>query len=178
MSRVTPGHNSSTNSRSIVFSVWTRFLDLIEIALTSSQIKFCRLDGAMRPSQREASLRQLSDDPDTTVILLSLQAGGVGYVPRVSGFWVVNETNSVLTPSCSINVTAASRVHLMEPHWSVSLIIPFINLSLLTPGYRNPMVEYQAIDRAYRIGQTREVLVRRYIIKDTIEHVLSPVIGL
>ena len=33
------------------------------------------------------------------------------------------------------------------------------------------MVELQAIDRVYRIGQRRDVQVRRYVIADTIETV-------
>lgn len=38
------------------------------------------------------------------------------------------------------------------------------------PAYRwNPAVESQAIDRVYRIGQTKPVTVHRLLIKDTIE---------
>lgn len=33
------------------------------------------------------------------------------------------------------------------------------------------MVEAQALDRVHRIGQSREVLVTRYMTKDTIETV-------
>lgn len=33
------------------------------------------------------------------------------------------------------------------------------------------MVEAQALDRVHRIGQSREVLVTRYVTKDTIETV-------
>jgi SWI/SNF-related matrix-associated actin-dependent regulator of chromatin subfamily A3 len=35
----------------------------------------------------------------------------------------------------------------------------------------NPMAEEQALDRVYRLGQTREVLAIRYITKDSIEEV-------
>ena len=53
-------------------------LDLVGLALTDAGIKFSRLDGSMRRTQRDIALRQFSDDPATTVILMSLQAGGVG----------------------------------------------------------------------------------------------------
>lgn len=33
------------------------------------------------------------------------------------------------------------------------------------------MIEAQALDRVHRIGQSREVLVTRYITKDTVETV-------
>ncbi|KAL7930066.1 SNF2 family N-terminal domain-containing protein [Trichoderma chlorosporum] len=49
-----------------------------------------------------------------------------------------------------VDFTAANNVHLLEPHW-------------------NPMVEAQAFDRVHRIGQQREVVVTRYLVKDTIE---------
>jgi SNF2 family DNA or RNA helicase len=49
-----------------------------------------------------------------------------------------------------LNLTAAGYVFLLDPWW-------------------NPAVEAQAIDRAHRIGQTREVFAYRLIAKDTIE---------
>ena len=39
---------------------------------------------------------------------------------------------------------------------------------LLDPWW-NPTTEQQAIDRIYRLGQKREVLVTRFVIADTIE---------
>lgn len=53
---------------------------------------------------------------------------------------------------CRLNLTVASRIHLIEPQW-------------------NPMVEVQAIGRAHRYGQTKKVLVFRYIMEGTIEEV-------
>ena len=51
-----------------------------------------------------------------------------------------------------LNLTAANHVFLMEPQW-------------------NPMVEDQALDRVYRIGQKKEVTTTRYIVKKTLEEV-------
>ena len=49
-----------------------------------------------------------------------------------------------------LNLTVASAVVLFDPWW-------------------NPAVEEQAIDRVHRMGQTRQVLVRRYICAGTVE---------
>ncbi len=49
-----------------------------------------------------------------------------------------------------LNLTAAEYVYLLDPWW-------------------NPAVEAQAIDRAHRIGQTRQVIATRFVARDTIE---------
>jgi superfamily II DNA or RNA helicase len=49
-----------------------------------------------------------------------------------------------------LNLTAAEYVYLLDPWW-------------------NPAIEAQAIDRAHRIGQTRNVFAYRIIAKDTVE---------
>ena len=49
-----------------------------------------------------------------------------------------------------LNLTAASYVMLFDPWW-------------------NPAVENQAIDRTHRIGQTKNVMAYRLLIKDSIE---------
>ena len=54
-----------------------------------------------------------------------------------------------------LDLTAASRVHLLEPQWS-------------------PMAEEQAFDRVHRMGQPRAVAITRYVMKDSIEEVTSP----
>ncbi|KAI0399412.1 SNF2 family N-terminal domain-containing protein [Xylaria palmicola] len=49
-----------------------------------------------------------------------------------------------------VNLTTACIVHLLEPHW-------------------NPMLEAQAVDRVYRIGQAQDVKVIRYVVPKSIE---------
>ncbi|ORZ22284.1 SNF2 family N-terminal domain-domain-containing protein [Absidia repens] len=81
--------------KSIVFSQFVSFLDLVYWRL--SRMGFCciRLDGSMSPSQRAAAIEHFSTDPATTVFLISLKAGGV-----------------------ALNLTEASRVFICDPWWN------------------------------------------------------------
>lgn len=54
----------------------------------------------------------------------------------------------------SLNLQSVNRVFIVEPQW-------------------NPSIESQAISRAVRLGQEKQVLVTRYRIKDSIEEVSS-----
>lgn len=55
-----------------------------------------------------------------------------------------------MTCMSRLTLTAANNVFLMEPQW-------------------NPMIEDQALDRVYRIGQTKPVTTVRYIVQGTLE---------
>ena len=57
---------------------------------------------------------------------------------------------SIKAAGQGLNLTAASRCCLMEPMW-------------------NPAAEAQAIDRIYRLGQRREVMVKRYRMRSSME---------
>lgn len=127
--------------KSVVFSQFTSFLDLIGPALDREGITYLRLDGTMSQKSRAAVLTAFStippsnpqqpfvsrSSPSPTVLLLSLRAGGVG-----------------------LNLTSAQRVFMMDPWWSFA-------------------VEAQAIDRVHRMGQDHEVRVVRFIAKNSIE---------
>ncbi|KAJ5408818.1 DNA repair protein rad5 [Penicillium cosmopolitanum] len=144
------------NTKSIVVSQFTSFLDLIGDQLSRVGVSHLRLDGSMHQKARAAVLAEFTktdtyvdeiidteDDtptnkrassskmkpssPPATVLLLSLKAGGVG-----------------------LNLTVASNVFMMDPWWSFA-------------------IEAQAIDRVHRMGQTRDVAVTRFVVKDSIE---------
>jgi SNF2 family DNA or RNA helicase len=57
---------------------------------------------------------------------------------------------SIKAAGQGLNLTAASRAFIMEPMW-------------------NPAAEQQAVDRIYRLGQKREVFIRRYQMEESIE---------
>ncbi|KAM9842904.1 helicase-like transcription factor [Aulostomus maculatus] len=115
--------------KSLVVSQFTRFLTILETPLREHGFSFVRLDGTMSQKKRAQVIKEFQSpaDDSPTIMLLSLKAGGVG-----------------------LNLTAASRVFLMDPAW-------------------NPATEEQCIDRCHRLGQTRKVLVTKFIVKDSVE---------
>ena len=113
--------------KTLVFGLWTSFLDLLEIPIHDQGFGYRRYDGGMRPRERDAAVRDFMERSGVNVLLVSLMAGNAG-----------------------LNLTAASRVIVLEPFW-------------------NPYVESQAVDRAHRIGQKRPVTVHRVLIAGTVE---------
>lgn len=110
-----------------MFSTWTTHLDLIQIALTANNVSYIRLDGSMSRKNRAAAIDDFTNNPKTTVILVTIGAGGLG-----------------------LNLTAGNKVFVMEPQF-------------------NPAAEQQAVDRVHRLGQTREVTIMRFIMRDSFE---------
>ncbi|KAE8604306.1 hypothetical protein XENTR_v10014665 [Xenopus tropicalis] len=115
--------------KSIVVSQFTSFLSVIEVALRESGFMFTRLDGSMTQKKRTEAIQsfQRPDAQSPTIMLLSLKAGGVG-----------------------LNLTAASRVFLMDPAW-------------------NPAAEEQCFDRCHRLGQTKKVIVTKFVVRNSVE---------
>ena len=68
----------------VVFSQWTAMMDLIGIALDKADAKYSRIDGSMSLQNRIAAVQAFNSDPSTTVMMLSLKAGGVGLNLTVS----------------------------------------------------------------------------------------------
>ncbi|KAL9622787.1 MAG: hypothetical protein Q9160_002906 [Pyrenula sp. 1 TL-2023] len=119
-------------TKSLIYSYWTSTLDIIAQGLDRSGICHVRFDGRVSLKGRQDAINKLQKDPATQVMLLTVSCGGVG-----------------------LNLTAASRAYLMEPHW-------------------NPTVEEQAFARIHRLGQEKEVTTVRFMVKDTIEeHVIK-----
>ncbi|CAK9867063.1 unnamed protein product [Sphagnum jensenii] len=64
--------------KTLVFSQWTKMLDLLEPHLNKVGIQYCRLDGTMSLSAREQAVSKFRTCPEVTVMLISLKAGSVG----------------------------------------------------------------------------------------------------
>ncbi|RMZ87361.1 hypothetical protein DV736_g5411, partial [Chaetothyriales sp. CBS 134916] len=116
--------NAGQEEKTIVFSSFTSFLDLLEVPLSKHpDFKvYTRYDGSMGRQDREEAVYRFREDRNCKVMLISLKAGNAG-----------------------LNLTSANHVIILDPFW-------------------NPFVEYQAADRCYRIGQTKEVTVHRILI--------------
>lgn len=87
--------SENSTTKSLVFSQFVSFLDLVHWRLSRAGFGVLKLDGRMSPSTRAAIIKKFSSDPSVTVFLVSLKAGGVG-----------------------INLTEASRVFILDPWWN------------------------------------------------------------
>ncbi|KAJ4316020.1 hypothetical protein N0V94_005647 [Neodidymelliopsis sp. IMI 364377] len=65
-------------NKTIIFSQWTSFLDLLQPHLTAAGYTYTRIDGSMSATSRDAALEALDSDPSTTVMLASLSVCSVG----------------------------------------------------------------------------------------------------
>ncbi|CAO2842686.1 unnamed protein product [Amaranthus hypochondriacus] len=70
--------NSSIKEKTIVFSQWTRMLDLLEDRLKESSIQYRRLDGTMSVVSRDKAVRDFNTLPEVTVMIMSLKAASLG----------------------------------------------------------------------------------------------------
>ncbi|RDX76787.1 Helicase-like transcription factor CHR28, partial [Mucuna pruriens] len=74
---------SSDNSvgvgeKAIVFSQWTRMLDLLEACLKNSSIQYRRLDGTMSVTARDKAVKDFNTLPEVSVMIMSLKAASLG----------------------------------------------------------------------------------------------------
>jgi DNA repair protein RAD5 len=84
--------------KTVIFSQFTSFLDILGPALAAANIDCLRFDGSMSQKERARVLTEFGNRPKFTVLFLSLRAGGVG-----------------------LNLTCAKRVFMMDPWWSFAV---------------------------------------------------------
>ncbi|RUS22890.1 SNF2 family N-terminal domain-containing protein [Endogone sp. FLAS-F59071] len=84
--------------KSIVFSQFVNFLDLVNWRLKRAGFECVKLDGSMSPQQRDATIKYFTTNPNVTVFLISLKAGGV-----------------------ALNLTEASKVFICDPWWNPAM---------------------------------------------------------
>ncbi|XP_047307734.1 helicase-like transcription factor CHR28 [Impatiens glandulifera] len=70
--------NRKPGEKAIVFSQWTRMLDLMESSLKSSSINYRRLDGTMSVHARDKAVKDFNTLPEVSVIIMSLKAASLG----------------------------------------------------------------------------------------------------
>ena len=90
-------YNRGLGEKTIVFSSFTSFLDLVEVPLHKDEnlSNYTRYDGSMTPKDRNEAVLRFTDDPHCRVMLVSLKAGNAG-----------------------LNLTVANHVLLLDPFWN------------------------------------------------------------
>ncbi|KAK3947944.1 SNF2 family N-terminal domain-containing protein [Pseudoneurospora amorphoporcata] len=118
---------AGAGTKHLIFSQWIPTLYGLVHIFRDAGVSTLLVHGKTSTSERTRLIKTFQEDPQASVLIMSVGTGAVG-----------------------LNLTAASHVHVVEPHW-------------------NPSVEAQAIARAIRMGQTKNVIVTRYIMKGTVE---------
>lgn len=65
-------------SKIIIFSQWTSFLNIVQKQMAAADIKYTRIDGSMTADKRDRAIDSLDNDPDIRVMLASLAVCSVG----------------------------------------------------------------------------------------------------
>jgi SWI/SNF-related matrix-associated actin-dependent regulator of chromatin subfamily A3 len=93
--------NASRNgkgNKTVVFSQWTSFLDIVGVHLLKNGHTFVRIDGTMSAANRDKAMAALENDASVTVLLASLGVCSVG-----------------------LNLVAANQVVLADSWWAPAI---------------------------------------------------------
>lgn len=134
--------------KSLVFSQFVNFLDLIAFRLQRAGFQICRLEGNMSPEARNRTIKHFMENPGVTVFLVSLKAGGV-----------------------ALNLTEASRVYLMDPWWNPSVEVQAMDRIHRLGQHRPIIVKRMVIEnsiesRIIELQNKKSVMIEAAIGKD------------
>ena len=137
-------------SRVLVFSQMTRMLDILEDYMHWRGYQYCRIDGNTQGDDREAAIESFnSPGSEKFAFLLSTRAGGLGINLATADTVVLYDSGALLPLACCVALRSPALL-VARADW-------------------NPQMDLQAMDRAHRIGQTREVQVFRFMTEDSVE---------
>lgn len=144
--------------RTLVFSQSRLMIDIIQSALNEKGLFSVRIDGTVTGSARQGIIDKFNSGASSNAH--RQQASNTNddeenendEEERIYSD-ILNPTICLLTTKAcgyGITLTGADRVIIYDPSW-------------------NPAEDRQAVDRAFRIGQTRDVFVYRFIMASTVE---------
>ncbi|KAJ3170412.1 DNA helicase rad5 [Geranomyces variabilis] len=129
--------------KTVVFSQFTTMLTLCETILQEHGFGYARLDGTLSQREREAVLKRFASDSVD-------EASSSKKTDTSKSSKCTVLLASMRAAGVGLNLTRASVVICLDTWWNLP-------------------TEMQAIDRVHRLGQTRAVHVKRFIMRDSVE---------
>ncbi|KAI0182481.1 SNF2 family N-terminal domain-containing protein [Xylaria flabelliformis] len=129
------------NEKTLVFSQFTSFLDLMEIPISDDGYNYRRYDGSMSNGDREAAVDDFMGKKEVKIMLVSLRCGNAG-----------------------LNLYAATRVIMLDPFWNPSVEDQAIKRAHRM-GQTNPVIAYRLLvsetveDRIIALQESKRQLV-------------------
>ncbi|GAP85440.1 putative swi snf family DNA-dependent atpase ris1 protein [Rosellinia necatrix] len=129
------------DEKTLVFSQFTSFLDLMEIPISDDGYNYRRYDGSMSNGDRDAAVDDFMKKPEVKVMLVSLRCGNAG-----------------------LNLYAATRVIMLDPFWNPSVEDQAIKRAHRL-GQTKPVIAYRILvaqtveDRILTLQEKKRQLV-------------------
>ncbi|KAI1748379.1 hypothetical protein F4782DRAFT_517428 [Xylaria castorea] len=129
------------HEKTLVFSQFTSFLDLMEIPISDDGYNYRRYDGSMPNGDRDAAVDDFMNKSEVKLMLVSLRCGNAG-----------------------LNLYAATRVILLDPFWNPSVEDQAIKRAHRM-GQLNPVIAYRILieetveDRIIALQESKRQLV-------------------
>ncbi|KAM7190801.1 SNF2 family N-terminal domain containing protein [Naviculisporaceae sp. PSN 640] len=124
-------------SKSIIFSCWTRTLDLIAKHLRREGIEYSRIDGQCLLSERQRIIDQFATKDSAPVLLMTTGTGAFG-----------------------LNLTAANRIFIVEPQWN-----PSVENQAIARAIRLRQEKKVQVTRYYIMGTIEESMIDQQVEK-------------
>lgn len=129
----------------LIFSQWTKILDIMDYYFNEKGFKVCRIDGSVKLEERKRQIKEFNDiDSDYRIFILSTRAGGLG-----------------------INLTAADTCILYDSDWN-----PQMDLQAMDRCHRIGQTKPVHV---YRLATAQSVegrMLKRAFSKLRLEHVV------
>lgn len=176
--------------RVLIFSQWTRLLDLLEVLLNEMDLAFLRLDGSTPVSERQALIDvfNVSAIPESSGTVMKSKHDSrdvielIGESDEESTTGVSSSISSLASASPTVAATTTTPVPSgATPRYNVNVFLLStkagglgINLTsadtvILHDLDFNPENDRQAEDRCHRIGQTKPVTIYKLVTEDTVD---------
>ncbi|WVZ11768.1 hypothetical protein V8G54_016298 [Vigna mungo] len=133
------------NHKVLVFSQWTKVLDIIDYYFSEKGFEVCRIDGSVKLDDRKRQIHDFNDEnSNCRVFLLSTRAGGLG-----------------------INLTAADTCILYDSDWN-----PQVDLQAMDRCHRIGQTKPVHIYRLSTAQSIEDRMLKRAFSKLKLEHVV------
>jgi len=171
----------SENHRVLIFSQWTRLLDLLEVLLNEMDLGFLRLDGSTPVAERQALIDMFNVPSTAPPPGPSSTNGVVELVSDSDEESASSSASSSSSDSSSFPSLSSSSSSSTQTRYNVNIFLLStkagglgINLTsadtvILHDLDFNPENDRQAEDRCHRIGQTKPVTVYKLVTDDTVD---------
>jgi len=165
--------------RVLLFAQTKQMLDIIEGFVLDQGYSYRRMDGTTDISVRDSIVDEFNSDDSLFLFLLTTKVGGLGINLTGADRYTMKPNPEILThrhthrhshPYTHTHRHTLTTHTYTHTHRQLNILsTPPVHRVLIYDPDWNPSTDTQARERAWRIGQTREVTVYRLLCSGTIE---------